>query len=222
MNMTKNPLALVGGVLTMIFGLSLALFLGYNVFLEEKMYRRNNESVMGIIIEKEEQKIYNEPLSAGSTKATTDTEKTDGTKPVADGTKPVADGTKPVADGTKPVADGTKPIGNKVKKSAENTKTTTPPMEEPTIRYNLHYSFTPAGATQPVTSVLTNTTKRLFGVIKENDKVEVLYMKDSPLENHRALFPYEFGQSFYLGIGALFGGALFITYLGWCFIFPED
>lgn len=192
MNMTKNPLALAGGVIVMLFGLSIGLFLGYNVFLEEKMYRKSNESVMGTIVEREEQKIY-PPLSAEATKPSTST--------------------------ATPSDDKSATSDNK---SAKATKTTTPPLDEPMIRYNLHYSFTPAGATEPVTSVLNNTTKRLFEAVKENDKLEVIYVKTSPKENHRALFPYEFGKSFYGGIGALFAGAFFITYLGWCFIFPED
>ncbi len=197
MNMTKNPLALVGGIIIMLFGISLGIFFGYNFFFEEKMYRKANKSVMGILVRKEKQEIYPDALS------TKDEEKQKAAAATQNTTR-------------------TQNTTKAPTKSTTETAQTTAPEMKPLIKYNLHYAFTPAKATTPVTAVLNDTTERLFNAMTVNDKIEILYNEKNPKEDHRALFPYDFGRSFYLGVGALLGGALFITYLGWCFIFPED
>jgi len=103
--------------------------------------------------------------------------------------------------------------------AAATTATTHGPLID--VKYNLHYAFTPAGATAPVTGVY-EAPKKLFERINERDEVEVLYKADRPKDDNRPLFPVEFGSSFYAGVSVLLGGCLFIAYLGWCFIFPED
>jgi len=201
MIITKNPLALAGGAAIMLFGIALGIFFGYNIFFEQKVYRSNNKAIMGEVIRKEKQEIFADALS---------------TKPIK---KPETkdEGLNKTTD-TASTENGDNTTSTK--STAKTTETTyvDPPVR---INYKLHYAFTPAGATTPVTSVL-KTTERLFNAMKEKDKVEILYNKEKPKEDHRPLFPYKFGQSFYLGVAALLGGAFFITYLGWCFIFPEE
>ena len=102
--------------------------------------------------------------------------------------------------------------------SAETTKTT---EEAVATFYKLHYSFKPMGKTKAVTGVF-ESSERLFNSMKEGDSVEILYIPGKAEEDHRALFPIKFGKSFYAGVSVLLGGCLFIAYLGWCFIFPED
>ena len=88
-------------------------------------------------------------------------------------------------------------------------------------RYLLHYSFRPEGASEPVTGVY-EATERQYGVVEERSEIELLYTPDAPHDNHRLMVPIEFGGSFWAGVSVLLLGCLFIAYLGWCFIFPEE
>ena len=187
--MTKNPLALGAGVLLMLLGIGMAAFFGYQFFLEEKHYRSQAKSVMGIVTQKEEEKRYAEGLAS-------------------------KDATKKTTSAAASTAGTTG--------SAASVPATTHTTEQVIATYlKLHYSFVPAGATEPVTGVY-RATKRLFKAMKEKESVEVLYIPGKAKENHRPLFPIKFGSSFYAGVSVLLGGCLFIAYLGWCFIFPED
>ena len=195
--MTKNPLALGAGVLLMLFGICLAAFFGYQFFLEEKHYRSQAKSVMGIVTQKEEEKIYAEGLDSDGSAA--------GSKKTTGAAAAAAAAAKTATTGSQASAPAT-------------TETTERVIM---TKLKLHYSFLPAGATDPVTGVY-KATERLFKAMKEKESIEVLYMPDKPKEDHRPLFPIKFGSSFYAGVSVLLGGCLFIAYLGWCFIFPED
>ncbi len=191
--MTKNPLALWAGVAIMLFGITMASYFGYQFFLEEKFYRSAAKSVTGTVMRKEKDEIFADPFEdLSKTKPTTET--------------------AAVSTAVKATESTT---------STEATTTTTKPRDLIKTNYIIHYAFTPVDATAPVTGVYT-TTKRLFEAMEKGNEVEVLYVPGKAEEDNRPLFPIKFGGSFYAGISVLFGGCLFIAYLGWCFIFPED
>lgn len=126
------------------------------------------------------------------------------------------------ADALDETATATKPSTSAAAPATDSTSPTTTTTSRPyAIIYKLHYAFTPAGATTAVTGE-EKVNERLFKRVEEKQQVEVLYKKEAPADDHRVLFPVEFGSSFYAGVSVLLGGCLFIAYLGWCFIFPED
>ena len=179
----------------MLFGIAMAAFFGYQFFLEERHYRASAKSVMGVVTRKHEEKIYADGLDSSGKSATTT-----------------------AAKGAVDKTAKTTTADASTASTAATTKTTDRVVM---TKYHLHYSFMPAGATKPVTGVY-KATERLFKAMKEKESVEILYVPGKAKDDHRALFPIKFGSSFYAGVSVLLGGCLFIAYLGWCFIFPED
>jgi len=194
--MTKNPLALGAGVVFMLFGAGLASFFGYYLFAEARIFKSSAILTDATIVEKEKKEITQMMFGDESESAGSPTTGTP----------------KPTTQASSPITT------NSTASQGATTSTTTVVLN---VKYLLHYAFTPQGATEPVTGTFEGS-ERQFDVVEENQKLKLWYVAQSPKEQHRLDVPIKFGGSYYGGIGALFGGCLFIGYLGWCFIYPEE
>lgn len=106
--------------------------------------------------------------------------------------------------------------------STSSTAATTPTTADILqTKYHLHYAFLAAGSTVPVTGVY-DATERQYNAMEAAQPVDVLYIPGRAQDEHRVQVPVEFGSSFWAGISVLLFGCLFVAYLGWCFIFPEE
>lgn len=191
--MTKNPLALVAGALIMLLGIGMALFFTYHIFIEEHLFKSRAELSKGTIVRKEIEYVRQAVFTdLASTRPTTGTP----------------------AGPAVPALPATT--------STSSTAATTPTTAEILqTKYLLHYAFLAAGSTVPVTGVY-DATERQYNAMEASQSVDVLYIPGRARDEHRVQVPVEFGSSFWAGISVLLFGCLFVAYLGWCFIFPEE
>ncbi len=83
----------------------------------------------------------------------------------------------------------------------------------------LYYSFTPTGATTAVSSKQM-VPRAVYEKLLSTDSVKVYYLPRDP-SVHKLDLPVDY-TNFWLMAAALIGLGLFIAFLGYTFIFPEE